>query len=116
MGDVTARHFLESHNLMPDYAPATELMICIVDAAAHSHAIKLAQDLRREDIAVSVNFSGKKVGEQIRQADRMKIPFVIAVGERERIEGRYTIKNLASGHEITLPADAIASHLFSALG
>ncbi len=116
MGDVTARHFLESHNLMPDYAPATELMICIVDKEARTHAIKLAQDLRREDIAVSVNFSGKKIGEQIRQADRMKIPFVIAVGEHERIEGRYTIKNLATGHEITLAADAIAGHLFAALG
>jgi histidyl-tRNA synthetase len=116
MGDVTARHFLESHNLMPDYAPASELMICIVDASARTHAIKLAQDLRREDIAVSVNFSGKRIGEQVRQADRMKVPFVIAIGERERIEGRYTIKNLATGHEITLAAEAIAGHLFSALG
>ena len=27
MGDVTARDFLESHNLLPAYAPATELML-----------------------------------------------------------------------------------------
>ncbi len=116
MGDVTARHFLESHNLMPDYAPAAELMICVVEESATGHAVKLAQDLRREDIAVAVNFSGKKIGDQIRHADKMKIPFVIAVGQKERDSGRYTIKNLASGHEITLAADAIAGHLFSALG
>ncbi|HWP61596.1 MAG TPA: histidine--tRNA ligase [Candidatus Paceibacterota bacterium] len=116
MGDVTARQFLESHNLMPEYAPATELMICIVEPEAHTHAIKLAQDLRREDIAVAVNFSGKKIGDQIRQADKMKVPFVIAVGRQERDSGRYTIKNLATGNEITLAADAIAGHLFSALG
>ena len=30
MGDVIARNFLESHNLMPEDAPATELMICVV--------------------------------------------------------------------------------------
>ncbi|HEY4488513.1 MAG TPA: histidine--tRNA ligase, partial [Candidatus Paceibacterota bacterium] len=76
MGDVTARDFLETHNLLPTYAPATELMIAIVEKDATPHAIKLAQDLRREDVTVSVNFSGKRIGDQIRQADKMKVPFV----------------------------------------
>ena len=116
MGDVTARHFLEVRGLMPDYAPATELMICIVDKEATGHAVRLAQDLRREDVAVAVNFSGKRVGDQVRQADKLRIPFVIAVGGKERLEGKYTIKNLATGNEITLAADAIAAHLFSSLG
>ncbi|MBM3272213.1 histidine--tRNA ligase [Candidatus Kaiserbacteria bacterium] len=116
MGDVTARDFLESHGLLPAYAPATELMLCVVDKAATAHAVRLAQDLRRDDIAVAVNFSGKRIGDQIRQADKARIPFVIAVGEQERDSGKYTLKNLESGAEITLPADRIAEHLFSALG
>ncbi|MBI4093327.1 histidine--tRNA ligase, partial [Candidatus Kaiserbacteria bacterium] len=116
MGDVTARDFLETHGLMPNYAPATELMIAIVDEDAKSHAMKLAQDLRREDVTVAVNFSGKRVGDQLRYADKMKIPFVIAVGTKERESGRYMVKNLASGAEITLSADRIAEHLFSSLG
>lgn len=116
MGDVTARDFLETHNLLPAYAPATELMILIVEPDAGSHAIKLAQDLRREDVTVAVNFSGKRVGDQIRQADKMKIPFVIAVGRGERESGRYMVKNLSTGAEITLSADRIAEHLFSSLG
>lgn len=116
MGDVTARDFLESHNLLPAYAPATELMICIVEDDAKAHAIQLAQNLRREDVTVALNFSGKKIGDQIRQADKMKIPFVVAVGGKERDSGRYAVKNLATGAEITLPADRIAEHLFSSLG
>lgn len=116
MGDVTARDFLEAHNLLPEYAPATELMICIVDKESTAHAIQVAQSLRREDVTVAINFSGKRIGDQIRQADKMKIPFVIAIGEKERIDGRYTVKNLSSGVEITLPADRIAEHLFSSLG
>lgn len=116
MGDVTARDFLETHNLMPNYAPATELMIAIIDEDAKGHAMKLAQDLRREDVTVSVNFSGRRVGDQIRYADKMKIPFVVAVGAKERESGRYTVKNLSTGAEISLPADRIAEHLFSSLG
>ncbi len=115
MGDVTARDFLESHNLIPAYAPATELMLCVVDESAMPHAQRLAQDLRREDITVAVNISGKRIGDQVRQADKMKIPFVIAIGTQERDSGRYTIKNLASGAETTLAADRIAEHLFSSL-
>ena len=116
MGDVTARDFLEAHNLLPTYAPATELMICIIEESATSHAVQLAQSLRREDVTVAVNFSGKRIGDQIRQADKMKIPFVIAIGTSERESGKYTVKNLATGAEITLPADKVAEHLFSSLG
>ncbi len=116
MGDVTARDFLESHNLMPAYAPATELMLAVIDESAMSHALRLAQDLRREDVTVAVNLSGKRVGDQIRQADKMRIPFIIAIGTQERDSGRYTIKNLATGAETELAADRIADHLFSSLG
>src|SRR3989344_1319211 len=42
MGDVTMRDFLETHNLMPDYVPTSELMLCVVDEGAMSHAQKLA--------------------------------------------------------------------------
>jgi histidyl-tRNA synthetase len=116
MGDVTARDFLEAHNIMPTYVPATELMLAVIDQSAMGHALRLAQDLRREDVTVAVNFSGKRVGDQFRQADKMKIPHVIAIGEQERDSGRYTIKNLSTGAETTLAADRIAEHLFSSLG
>lgn len=116
VGDIPARDFLETHNLLPDYTPSTELMLCIVEESATPHAIRLAQDLRREDVAVAVNFSGKKIGDQIRQADKMKIPFIVAVGAKERDSGQYTLKNLATGNEIICAADRIAEHLFSSLG
>ncbi len=116
MGDVTAKDFLEAHDLLPDYAPATELMLCVLEPECMTHAIKLAQELRREDIAVAVNFSGKRVGDQIRQADKMKVPFIVAVGSKERESGRYTVKNLSTGDEKTMASDHIAEHLFSSLG
>ena len=116
MGDVTARDFLEAHNLLPSYSPATELMLCVVERGALPHATRLAQQLRGEDVTVAVNFSGKRVGDQLRQADKMKVPFVITVGAQERESGRCSIRNQSSGREIPLPADRIAEHLFSSLG
>ncbi|MBP9669549.1 MAG: histidine--tRNA ligase [Candidatus Pacebacteria bacterium] len=116
MGDVTARDFLESHDLLPAYRPATELMLCPMDEASLKHALTLAQELRRKDVAVTVNLSGKKIGDQIKQANNMSIPFIIGVGARERESGSYTLKQLSNGNEHTLSAEHIADHLFSALG
>jgi histidyl-tRNA synthetase len=115
MGDVSSRDFLEMHNLLPTYAPATELMICIAEESATAHAIQLAQELRRSDISVAINFTGKRVGDQIRAADKMKIPYIITVGTRESDTGTYSLKQLATGNELILPASKIAEHLFSAL-
>ncbi len=116
MGDVTARDFLESHNLLPAYTPATEVMLAVVEPSAMKHALQLAQELRRQDVSVAVNFANKRIGDQIRQADKLKIPYVIAVGTTERDTGKYTIKNLTTGAEATLTADRIAEHLFNSLG
>ena len=116
MGDVTTRHFLEAHKLLPTYAPSTELMIAVLDDASMTHALELAQYLRGEDVSVAVNFSGKRIGDQIRQADKMKVPFVIAVGSTERDSGSYTLKQLSSGDEKKVTRDRISEHLFSSLG
>lgn len=116
MGDAITRDFLETHALMPKYAPATELMLCVIDKSAMAHAQRLAQDLRREDVTVAVNYSLKRLGDQIAAADKMSVPFIIPIGEKERDSGQYTIKQLETGSEMVLTADRIAPHLFSSLG
>lgn len=116
MGDATARDFLEAHSILPEYASATELMLCVLDKDAEAHAVALAQSLRREDVSVAVHFANKRAGDMIRAADKLRIPFVIMIGTQERDSGRYTIKQLETGNEITLGADRIAEHLFGALG
>lgn len=116
MGDATLRDFLETHKLLPEYASATELLLCVLDKNAEAHAVALAQTLRREDVCVAVHFAGRRAGDMIRAADKLRIPFVIMIGAQERDSGRYTIKQLETGNEITLGADRIAEHLFGALG
>ena len=116
MGDVTARDFLEAHDLLPSYVPATELMLCVLEQTALEHTLQLAQTLRANDITVAINYSGKKIADQLKQADKMGIPFIIAIGEREVETGSYSIKQLSNGRETILPADRIADHLFSSAG
>jgi histidyl-tRNA synthetase len=116
MGDVTARDFLEAHDLLPEYVPATELMLCVLEEAALEHTLGLAQALRSNDITVAINYSMKKAADQIKQADKLGVAFIICIGAREVESGMYTIKQLENGRETILPADRIADHLFTSAG
>ncbi|MBX4210799.1 histidine--tRNA ligase [Candidatus Parcubacteria bacterium] len=107
MGDVTIRDFLETHKLLPEYASTTWISICVIDSKLTTEAMKLAQTLREGGVAVSVDVSGKKLGDQIKLADKQKIPFILPFGEDEMTSGIYNVKKLDSGDEKKLTTEQI---------
>jgi histidyl-tRNA synthetase len=113
MGDVTIRDFLETHELLPEYTPRTDLFLCTLTPDANEYAQALAQTLRGQDVNVEVSLSDKKVGDQIKLADKKQIPFVICVGENEMKNDSLTIKHLESGEEKTITKDGVADYIFS---
>lgn len=115
MGDITTRDFLQTHDLLPSYRPRTQLHICLTDMAQHSNALELADTLRHEGLSISVDISGKKVGEQISYADKHSIPFILCIGDKEVESKRYTVKELATGKETELTKDKIADSILKKL-
>jgi histidyl-tRNA synthetase len=110
MGDVTLRDFLESRSLLPAAASAAQLLIATVSAAQIPDAMKLAQRLRGRGARVAVNLTQKKLGDQLKYADRLNIPRVAVLGEDEVRTGQYALKHLASGNEtVVSEADLLAA-------
>ena len=99
MGDVTARDFLESRGLLPEYQSETNLYICVLGSEYFNYADRLAIQLREKGLNVAVDYSAKKVGDQIAVASKKSIPFVICVGENEVKGGKFKLKNLETGEE-----------------
>jgi histidyl-tRNA synthetase len=91
IGDVTARDFLETHNLLPKYTPATRAMICYEGVEKSARAQQLATDLRAAGMNIAVNATGKKLGDQFKSAEKLSIPFCIVVEE-----SGFTVKNVAT--------------------
>lgn len=98
-GDVTTKDFLETHNLLPAYKATTDLYIAVLDEKFFVETELLANKLRGEGLSVALDFTLRKVGDQIKTADKQKIPFVIVIGEEEIKSKKYKVKNLASGVE-----------------
>lgn len=114
MGDVTIREFLETHNLLPPYTPSTALYIAVTEAAYYDHASALAKKLRTRDVTVAVDYSGKKLHDQLKNASKKSVQFVLIVGEDEVKEKTYPLKRLDTGERIIVPENEIADTIFEA--
>jgi histidyl-tRNA synthetase len=110
-GDVTMRDFMETHGLLPTYKPSAKLYIAVQDESCRESAERLATTLRASGTDVALDISHKKLGDQIKIADRQKIPFATAVGAEEVKSAAYRVKNLADGTEKILKAAEIADYL-----
>lgn len=108
MGDVTARDVLDTYGLLPKYKPNALLTICPLNDAFFDYSAELAQDLRLQGISVFVDYSGKKIGEQISKAVKRGSEFVICVGEEEVSKNKFVVKILDSGKEKKFSKNKIA--------
>ena len=72
-----------------------------------SYAIKTANELRNSGINSEVYFDNKKLKAKFKYADRLKIPYVIVIGEDEISSGKLTIKNMETGEQKGLEIENI---------
>jgi histidyl-tRNA synthetase len=106
MGDVTIRDFLETHQLLPQLAPAAEIyMIVIGDVMKEAQIV--ARQLREEDVRVAVDITERKLDKQIKTAIKQHIPYIMFVGREELDEEIYTLKDTRAEKEEKLSLERI---------
>ncbi|MFH0755597.1 MAG: histidine--tRNA ligase [bacterium] len=107
MGDVVIKDILETYKLLPKIKSVSVLHICVLNEKCLDYAQDLAQKLRENKINTTVDYSGKKIGEQIKYADKKKIPFVMIIGDEEVKTGKLKIKELFNGKETETSEDKV---------
>lgn len=112
-GDVTMRDVLETNNLLPDFRSSTDIYLCPLNDAFFEPSSDIAVELREQGIAVSVDYTGKKIGDQIKKADKKKIPFVACIGEDEVSKRKLILKELSTGKEKKLKVSKIGKFVKS---
>jgi histidyl-tRNA synthetase len=99
MGDVTTRDVLETYGLLPEYEFPAILSICPLNDAFFDFSAELAQDLRNQGVSCVVDFSGKKIGDQIAKTIKRGSQFVIVIGEDEVSRNKFSVKILKNNKE-----------------
>jgi histidyl-tRNA synthetase len=97
-GDVTLANFLELHHLLPDLQTETDLYAVLIGDVTEAAREPINQ-LRAGGLNVAVDLSGRKLGDQLKTADKKGIQFVLIIGENELKDAQFTLKNLKTGKQ-----------------
>ena len=76
-----------------------------------SPAIEIANKLRNAGINTEIYFDQKKMKAKFKYADKLKIPYVIAIGEDEINSGKFALKNMETGEQEALAIEEIIEKL-----
>jgi len=74
-------------------------------------AIDTANKLRAAGINTEIYFDEKKIKAKFKYADKLKIPYVIAIGEDEINSGKFALKNMETGEQEALAIEEIIERL-----
>ena len=76
-----------------------------------SPAIEIANKLRQANINTEIYFDDKKIKAKFKYADKLKIPYVIVIGENEIKTGKLTLKNMKTGEHKECDLEEIINKL-----
>lgn len=89
----------------------TKVLICCFDAGGEKYALPLLHKLRAADVNAELYPAGAKMKKQLDYANNKHIPFTIVIGSDEMESGLLTFKDMGSGVQEKLSADAIVHRL-----
>lgn len=105
---------MEERGMFPpeiaDSTPA-DVMVTIWSDETVADSLKLASELRSQNLRVTVYPEADKLGKQLKYADQIRVPYVCVLGESEIADGTVTLKNMKTGEQQAYPRDEIASKI-----
>ncbi len=95
-------------------APADVLILPMTEDL--SPAIAFATRLRASGVRAQLYTEQKKFKQKMAYADKLKVPYIVILGEDEIAQGKVSLKNMATGEQSLLPADQVMPAVLAALG
>jgi histidyl-tRNA synthetase len=101
-GDVIARDLMETYGTLPKSIGSADIGLCVVGDQNTGYALDIAQNLRSKGNRVAVDLTGKKLGDQIKNADKRGVLKIICIGDEEVKTGKLRVKTLSTGEEVVM--------------
>jgi histidyl-tRNA synthetase len=107
---------MDEQNMFPPEiaaAASADVMVTIWNEDSISGSLKLASELRRQNLRVLLYPEPDKLGKQLKYASQLNIPYVCVLGENELAGNKVTIKNMNSGEQMTVPRNEVAATIMN---
>jgi histidyl-tRNA synthetase len=86
----------------PGAATPAAVLVTVMDRAYMTEYLAIAAELRRAGLNVELYTEPKRIGDQLKYADRKGFRYAVIAGEAEIAEGRAQVKTLATGEQATV--------------
>ncbi len=90
---------------------SADVLVAIFDEALVPEAMALASELRRAGVRAELYPEPDKLGKQMKYAAGKQIPFAAILGGDELARGEVTIKNLATGEQVSVARQDVAARI-----
>lgn len=101
IGYSTIENFLSVRGRTGGYSSPTDVYIVVIDNA-YDVANQVAAQLRGEDTKVAIDISGRKLDKQLKVAEKKGVRYVLYVGQKDTLDGAFSLKCLQDGEESKL--------------
>ncbi|MBR2033742.1 MAG: histidine--tRNA ligase [Alphaproteobacteria bacterium] len=88
-----------------------KVLVVMQDAAYADKAIKLVGMLRSNDIPADIMLRQCKFKKKMEYANKIKVPYLVIIGEEEVVSGLYTVKNMETGEQNKLSEEQLCNLL-----
>jgi threonyl-tRNA synthetase len=96
---VMIEHFAGA---FPLWLAPKQIQIVPVADAFNAYATKIANQLKENNLRVDIDDSDDSFSKKIRNAELMKIPYIIIVGEKEKSDNSVSVRVYKTKEQLTM--------------
>lgn len=99
---------LRANNLLKIGGPTPNKALIITQSSEYAdNALRLCGLLRQNGIAADIMLRDCKFKKKMEYANKIKVPYLVIIGEEEAADGTYTLKNMATGEQNRFAPDEL---------
>ncbi|GAB4142566.1 MAG: histidine--tRNA ligase [Ignavibacteriales bacterium] len=99
----------ENENINLDEDAAVEIYVARIDRELTNEAYKISGKLRDAGVSVELDYAGRSVKAQMREANKMNAQYVLFVGGDEYKRNELLLKKMSDGSQQTINIDSLSS-------
>lgn len=102
---------LESQNLLPEKNRSVDAYVVALGEAAQAEGFKLLNSLRQQGLSAAMDFAGRSMKAQMKQANKLGAKYSVILGEDEIAEGVAMLRSMEDSSQAKVPMNQVAEKI-----
>ena len=102
---------LESQNLLPEKNRSVDAYVVALGETAQAEGFKLLNSLRQQGLSAAMDFAGRSMKAQMKQANKLGAKYSVILGEDEISEGVVMLRSMEDSSQVNVPMNQVAEKI-----